>query len=94
MIYSFALVGMNVLLLCKYEYFKNDEYVKEELEIGLMLVVLLMAMLLVMRFLCEIKEAVNCKCERLSSSVQPENGDKKKSKKKNKKNKNTKNKNA
>ena len=61
---------MNILLLCKYEYFKEDEEVKEE--IGLMLIVLFMAILLVMRFLCEIKQAVCGKCQRLSSSVQPD----------------------
>ena len=53
---------------------KEDEEIKEELEVGLMLIVSLMAMLLIARFLCEIKEACKCKCEKLSSSVQPENG--------------------
>ena len=87
LIYSFALVAMNILLLCKYEYFKEDEEIKEELEVGLMLIVLLMAMLLVMRFLCEIKYTFECRCERLSSSVQPENMEKKKMVKQKKKNK-------
>ena len=29
--YSFSVVAMNILLLCKYEYFSDDERVKEEL---------------------------------------------------------------
>ena len=57
-----------------------------------MLIVSLMAILLIMRFLSEIKEAVRCKCERLSSSVKPINGNSeekkgKKGKKKKKKKK-------
>ena len=73
---------LNVLLLCKYEYFNENGKVRDELTVGLVLVIYLMIILLVMRFLCEIKEAVTCRCEKLTASVQPENGEKAKKKKK------------
>ena len=51
LLYSVCLIGLNVLMMFKYEYLSEDEDGKEEMELYLKLVVYLMLILLVMRVL-------------------------------------------
>ena len=68
------MVTLNILLLLKHEYIK-EEGLKEDLEIMLKLLMYLMMMFLSMRFLLEVKNAFDCQCRRMSAStVVPDNG--------------------
>ena len=73
-----------MLLLCKHEYLTDHQGLKAELEIYMKLLVYFMVILLILRLVAEIKNAVDCKCN--SSSVVPSDTvkAKKKHKKKNK----------
>ena len=68
-LYSFSLIGMNVLLLCKYQFFGADDEIQIELEIYMKLLIYLMLILLVLRLLAEIKNSIECKCS--SATVVP-----------------------
>ena len=80
-----------MLLLLKHEYLANHHRLKIELEIYMKLLVYFMVILLVLRLIAEIKNAIECNCN--SSSVVPaetvenkqKNSKKKKSKSKDKK---------
>ena len=69
LLYSFCLVGLNILLLCKYDFFLEDEGIQVELEIYMKLVVYFMLILMVLRIVAEIKVAIECKC---GSTVVPQ----------------------
>ena len=49
--YSGCIISMNILLLCKYEYFADDEEITDALEVLLNLLIYLMIMLIGMRLL-------------------------------------------
>ena len=83
LLYSFSLIGVNVLLLLKHEYLAEKEELAVELEVYMKLLVYFMLILLVLRLVAEIKKAVECKCN--SSSVVPAETIKKKKKNENKK---------
>ena len=55
-------MGVNILLLCKYQYFLGDVDMQVELEVYMKLVVYFMVILLVLRLLAEIKMAIECRC--------------------------------
>ena len=69
LLYSFCYVGLNVILLCRYEYLVDNEAFQQEVEIYSKLLVYLMLILLCLRMLVEIKEAIDCKCS--SNTVVP-----------------------
>ena len=71
LLYSGCLIGLNVGMLFKYGYFGDDEEKREEVELVLKLVVYSMIILLVMRFLTDVKNAC-CDCECRSRSIVPE----------------------
>ena len=62
LLYSFCLIGLNVLLLCKHQYFDEEDETQFELELYIKLIVYFMIILIVLRFLAEIKDAIECKC--------------------------------
>ena len=69
LLYSFCLIGLNILLLCQHDFFVADEAMQVELELYMKLLVYLMMILLLLRFLAEIKVAIECKC---GSTVVPQ----------------------
>ena len=83
LLYSFSLIGINVFLLLKHEYFADKSELKMEFEIDIKLLVYFMLILFVLRLMVEIKNALECKCN--SSSVVPSKTIKSKKKKKKKK---------
>ena len=62
-------MGVNILLLCKHQYFLGDGAMQVELEVYMKLVVYFMLILMVLRFVAEIKVAIECKC---GSTVVPQ----------------------
>ena len=80
LLYSFALIGVNVVLLLRHEYLADLQELQMELEVYMKLLVYFMLILLVLRLVAEIKNAVDCKCN--GSSVVPTEIVKKKKKKK------------
>ena len=77
-LYSFSLVLLNLLLLLKYDYLAGDEVLENDIEIITSLVVYLMAGLLVIRLLMEIKEIIVSLmilvvCKDKTAKVSPEN---------------------
>ena len=93
LLYSFALIGVNVILLLRHEYLADQQELQMELEVYMKLLVYFMLILLVLRLMAEIKNAVDCKCNG-SSVVPAETVKKKKKNKKKKKKKNKKEKQA
>ena len=71
-LYSFALIAMNVLLLCKHDYFSHNEEMLKELEVYMKLLVYFMLILWALRVVVEIKNSVECKCEN-KNRIKPEN---------------------
>ena len=69
LLYSFSLIGLNILLLCQHEFFVGDQKIQVELEVYMKLVVYFMMILFVLRFMAEIKVAIECKC---GSTVVPQ----------------------
>ena len=49
LLYSFSLIGLNILLLCQHDFFVDDEQMQFELEVYMKLVVYFMMILLVLR---------------------------------------------
>ena len=70
MLYSFSLIGMNVLLLCKHWFFSIDDKIQVDLEIYMKLLIYFILILLVLRFLANLKNSIECKCS--SATVVPE----------------------
>ena len=58
-------------MLCKYEYFVQDEGKKEEIEKYTKMVVYIMILLLIIRFIAELKEAC-CQWECRETEIEPE----------------------
>ena len=56
--YYISLIGLNFLMLCKYEYFAQDEQTKENIELMITLVIYFMMALLLIRYLVEIKQLI------------------------------------
>ena len=56
--YYISLIGLNLLMLCKYEYFAQDEQMKENIELMVTGVIYFMMALLVLRYLVEIKQLI------------------------------------
>ena len=69
LLYSFCLIGLNILLLCQHEFFVGDEQMQIELEVYMKLLVYFMIILWALRFVAEIKVAIECKC---GSTVVPQ----------------------
>ena len=70
LLYSFCYVGLNVILLCRYEYLVDNEAFQQEIELYTKLLVYLMLIVLLLRVVMEIKEAIECKC--CSNTIVPE----------------------
>ena len=68
-LYSFSLIGMNVLLLCKHQFFGADDEIQIDLEIYMKLLIYLMFILLALIFVAKIRDSIECKCS--SATVVP-----------------------
>ena len=69
LLYSSTFIAVNVLLLLKHHYLLDKKELQVELEIYMKLLVYFMLILLLLRLLAEIKNALDCKCN--STSVVP-----------------------